>query len=129
MAQMQKSWSNEKVETMMGNLLRVGVILAATVILLGGLIYLVRHGTAQPNYRMFRGEPADLKTLRGIWEDALSFRGRGIIQLGLLLLILTPIARVSFSVYAFARQRDWTYVTFTLIVLGLLVFSLANGTS
>jgi uncharacterized membrane protein len=129
MAQMQKSWSNEKVETMMGNLLRVGVILAATVILLGGLIYLVRHGTAQPNYQIFRGEPADLKTLRGIWDDALSFRGRGIIQLGLLLLILTPIARVSFSVYAFARQRDWTYVTFTLIVLGLLVFSLANGTS
>jgi uncharacterized membrane protein len=129
MGQRQNSWSDEKVESIMGNLLRVGVILAATVILFGGLVYLVRHGTAHPSYQMFRGEPADLKTLRGIWGDAVSFRGRGIIQLGLLLLILTPIARVVFSVYAFARQRDWTYVIFTLIVLGLLVFSLSNGAS
>jgi uncharacterized membrane protein len=125
----QNSWSDEKVETMMGNLLRAGVLLAATVILLGGLIYLVRHGTAQPNYQIFRGEPADLKTLRGIWDDALSFRGRGIIQLGLLLLILTPVARVVFSVYAFARQQDWIYVTFTLIVLALLLYGLSNGAS
>jgi uncharacterized membrane protein len=129
MRQRQNSWSDEKVESIMGNLLRAGVILAATVVLFGGLIYLIRHGTAQPSYQMFRGEPTDLKTIRGIWRDALSFRGRGIIQLGLLLLILTPVARVGFSVYAFARQRDWTYVTFTLIVLGLLVFSLSNGAS
>ena len=124
----ENSWSDEKMEMMMGNLLRAGVILAATVVLLGGLIYLVRHGTAQPSYQMFRGEPADLKTIRGIWGDAISFRGRGIIQLGLLLLILTPIARVGFSVFAFAKQRDWTYVTCTLIVLGLLIYGLSNGT-
>ncbi len=128
MAQMRNSWSDEKMETMMGNLLRAGVILAAAVVLVGGLIYLVRHGSSQPSYQMFRGEPADLRTLCGIWGDAISFRGRGIIQLGLLLLILTPVARVGFSVYAFARQRDWTYVTFTLIVLGLLIYGLSNGT-
>jgi uncharacterized membrane protein len=128
MGQRQNRWSNEKVEMIMGNLLRSGVILAASVILGGGLLYLIRHGTAQPNYQMFLGEPADLKTLRGIGEDALSFQGRGIIQLGVLLLILTPIARVAFSVYAFARQRDWIYVTFTLIVLGLLIYGLSYGT-
>jgi uncharacterized membrane protein len=42
-------------------------------------------------------------------------------------LIATPIARVMFSVYAFARQRDWLYVCFTLVVLALLVYSLAWG--
>ena len=113
----------------MGNLLRVGVVVAATVILLGGFIYLVRHGTNMPSYQVFRGEPADLRSLRGIWEDAISFRGRGIIQLGLLFLIATPIARVTFSVLAFARQRDWIYVIVTLIVLGLLIYSLTGGTS
>ena len=45
----------------------------------------------------------------------------------MILLILTPVARVAFSVYAFGLQRDWVYVVITLIVLGVLVFSLAGG--
>jgi uncharacterized membrane protein len=56
--------------------------------------------------------------------SALRFSSRGVIQLGLLLLVATPVARVIFSVFAFARQRDFTYVVITLIVLGVLLFSL-----
>jgi uncharacterized membrane protein len=48
----------------------------------------------------------------------------GILQLGLLLLIATPIARVVFSVFAFALEGDRMYVTFTLIVLSVLLYSL-----
>jgi uncharacterized membrane protein len=48
-----------------------------------------------------------------------------IIQLGLLILIATPVARVAFSVFAFAQERDWLYVVVTLIVLGLLLYSLS----
>ena len=58
---------------------------------------------------------------------ALALHARAIIQLGLLLLIATPVARVVFSVYAFARQRDWVYVVVTLIVLGVLLYSLLSG--
>lgn len=54
-------------------------------------------------------------------------RGRALIQLGLLLLIATPVSRVAFSVFAFERQRDWTYVGITLAVLAVLVYSLAGG--
>jgi uncharacterized membrane protein len=60
-------------------------------------------------------------------KDVLSFRGRGIIQFGLLLLIATPIARVAFSVVAFAIQRDRLYVVATLIVLAVLMYSLTGG--
>jgi uncharacterized membrane protein len=52
---------------------------------------------------------------------------KGIIQFGLLFLIATPIARVAFSVIAFALQRDRVYVSVTLIVLGLLLYSLVGG--
>ncbi len=121
------SWSDEKVETMMGNLLRAGVVLAAAVVLVGGLVYLLRQGAAQPGYNLFRGEPADLRSIRGIVQDASTLRGRGIIQLGLLLLIATPVARVAFSVYAFARQGDRIYVVVTLIVLTLLLYGLTGG--
>ncbi len=53
---------------------------------------------------------------------------RGTIQLGILLLIATPVARVLLLVLGFAWQRDRTYVLVSLVVLGLLVYSLF-GTS
>jgi uncharacterized membrane protein len=114
-------------EVTIGNLLRAGVLAAAVVVLIGGTVYLVRHGGAAPHYRVFRGEPADLRTISGIVTDAISLRGRGIIQLGLLLLLATPLARVAFSVLAFAMQRDSLYVVVTLLVLAVLIFSLAGG--
>jgi len=55
---------------------------------------------------------------------ALSLRGRGIIQLGLLFLIATPVARVAFAVFAFAMERDWLYVSISATVLVVLLFSL-----
>jgi len=122
-----RQWTDQNVEEWIGNLLRVGVTLAAAVVLFGGSIYLVRHGRTAPQYRVFRGEPADLRTISGIVKEALVFQGRGLIQLGLLLLIATPVARVAFSVAAFAIQRDRLYVVVTLIVLAVLVYSLAGG--
>ena len=80
-------------------------------------MYLLRYGNEPTDLRVFRGEPADLRSPTGIVIDALEGRRRGIIQLGLLLLIATPVARVAFSVYAFLRERDFLYVFVTLIVL------------
>jgi uncharacterized membrane protein len=100
------------------------VVLAAAIVLAGGIVYLARHPHPATNYHVFQGEPQDFRTIPGILGDAKAFRGRGLIQLGLLILIATPIARVAFSVVAFCLQRDWKYVVFTLIVLGLLLYSL-----
>jgi uncharacterized membrane protein len=122
-----QEWTDQYVEELIGTLLRAGVTLAAAVVLFGGTVYLVRHGLAAPQYHVFVGEPTDLRRLSGIVKDALAFRGRGLIQLGLLLLIATPIARVAFSVAAFALQGDRLYVVVTLIVLAVLIYSLAGG--
>lgn len=119
-------WNDTRVEIIMGNLLRAGVIIAAAVVLLGGVAYLLQSGSSEPAYHVFEGEPADLRGLRGIATDAFSFQARGVIQLGLLLLIATPIARVCFSVYAFARERDGFYVAVTLIVLAALLYGLTE---
>lgn len=113
-------------EIIVGNLLRIGVSVAAAVVAVGAVVYLVRHGSEAPRFAQFRSEPDRLRTMRGILGEAASFHGRGIIQLGLLLLIATPIARVAFSAYAFARLRDWRYVAITLAVLSLLVYSLTG---
>lgn len=110
-----------------GNLLITGLIISSTLILIGGGLYLVRHGADLPDYQIFRGEPANLRHVRDIVSCAAMFNERCIIQLGLLLLIATPIARVVMSAVQFIIQRDITYVAITLIVLAILIFSLAGG--
>jgi uncharacterized membrane protein len=119
--------ATEKMDSVVGNLLRIGVSISGTVVFAGGLIYLFRHGGEMPAYHVFRGEPADLRTLRGIMQDTGALRGRGIIQLGLLLLVATPVARVAYLVYAFSRQGDRLYSVIALIVLLLLICGLVTG--
>ena len=127
MAKQTRQWTDQYVDELIGNLLRVGVTLAAAVVLLGGAVYLVRHGLAAPHYQVFVGEPADLRSVSRIVRDALALRGRSLIQLGLLLLIATPVVRVAFAVAAFAMQRDRLYVVVALIVLAVLMYSLTGG--
>jgi uncharacterized membrane protein len=118
------AWTDQRFEELIANLLRTGVSLSATVVLIGAIIYLARHGFAPADYRVFHGEPDELKSVHGIVGNAFHLHGRGLIQLGLLLLIATPVARVTFSVFGFARERDRMYVGFTLIVLVVLLYSL-----
>jgi uncharacterized membrane protein len=123
----ESAMDDKRMDELLGLLLRCGVMLAATIVLVGGVVYLARHPHPATDYHTFQGEPRGLRTIPGILGEAKAFRGRGLIQLGLLTLIATPIARVAFSVLAFFYQRDWKYVSFTLIVLGLLLYSLLGG--
>ena len=120
-------WTDKRVESIVGNLLRAGVLLSAAVVLAGGILYLIHYGAGVPDYKVFRGEPEELKGLSGIVKGALSLRRRGLIQLGLLLLIATPVARVVFAVIAFALQKNGAYVVISAVVLGALLFSLFVG--
>lgn len=127
MSEPKRGWTDEQVEHILGYLLRVGVSIAALVVSIGGVLYLLHYGATFPDYQLFRGEPADVRSVSGIISDILSLRSRGLIQFGLLLLIATPVARVGLSLFAFARQHDWTYVVVTLIVFALLLYSLLGS--
>jgi len=116
-------WRDRRIEVILGNLLRTGVLISAAVVLLGASIYLSRHAHEPADYHVFRGEPSEYRTIRGVIQSVINGRGQGIIQLGLLLLIATPIARVAFSVVGFAIERDRLYVAFTLLVLAILLYS------
>lgn len=109
-----------------GNLLRFGVLLAAAVVLLGGILSLARQTGAVPDYHVFRGQPEELRSLVGIARSALALDERGVVQLGLVLLVAVPIARVVIAAVAFALERDRTYVLVALLVLALLLRSLAG---
>jgi uncharacterized membrane protein len=119
--------TDSRLDEIIGNLLRAGVIIASLIVLAGGGEYLTRHGKELPDYRIFHGEPSDLRTIPGILESASSFRGRSLIQFGIFVLIMTPVLRVAFTIACFGLQKDRIYVGVTLIVFALLLFSLAGG--
>jgi uncharacterized membrane protein len=119
---------DRRIEVIIGNLLRAGVLIAAGVVLFGAIIYLSHHAFQPTDFRVFRiGATAELRSVPAIVKGALQFRGDSIIQLGLLLLIATPISRVIFSVFGFAIERDHLYVVITLIVLAVLLYSLLGS--
>jgi uncharacterized membrane protein len=122
-----RSWTDRRMDLVIGNLLRSGVLLSALVVLFGGVVYLLGHGESHTDYRVFRGEPSDLRSVGGILHDALAFNGTGIIQFGLLLLIATPVARVAFSIFGFAEEHDRLYVVVSSIVLLVLAYSLVGS--
>jgi len=116
-----------QVERAISILLISGVMLAAAVVLLGGVLYLAHQGGGHPDYHVFRAVSSDLRAPGMVIHNALAGRPDAIIQLGLLLLILTPVARVLFSVIAFASEHDYMYVGLTLVVLVVLLYSLLEA--
>ncbi len=119
-------WTDERIETLIGNLLRAGVLIAAAVVAIAGALYLWRFGGALPEYRTFHGEPSRLRSVSGILRGMGAVDCRVYIQFGILILIATPIARVALAVWGFHAEGDRTYVLVSLIVLAILIFSLSG---
>jgi len=120
-------WNDDAVELLVSRLLRAGVVAAAALVLVGGVLYLWRHALEPPHGAVFRGEPDDLTRVGGILRASGELTGRGLIMGGLLLLIATPVARVALSLVAFVHQRDHLYAGITAFVLLLLLASLTGG--
>ena len=124
MAEQRADAGDVRFEQLLGKLLISGVAVAASVVLAGGIVYLFRHGEQGQSYQVFQGEPAELRNFRDTVILAFHGMGRGLIQLGIMLLIATPVARVTLSLFSFLFRRDYMYTIFTLIVLSVLLYSL-----
>jgi uncharacterized membrane protein len=111
--------TDRRLELILGTLLRVGVALSAAVVLGGGVWYLAALGMAPTNYRHFHAGPRG--SMVGMSGPEMT------IQVGLLILIATPVARVIFSLMGFALERDRVYVAITLVVLAILAYSIGSA--
>jgi len=110
-------------EQIIGELLRYGVLASSVVVLTGGIVYLVRHGGQYPQYREFRGEPDKMRNPLLMWEAMWRGEGRPLIQLGLLILVATPIARILFSFIGYLLEKDYLYAVLTVIVLLVILLN------
>jgi uncharacterized membrane protein len=120
----RRELDEQKLENLIAHLLRAGVVASALLVIAGAGFYLGNHPWSWVDFRTFRGEPEELKTVHGVVSGVFSGQARCIMQLGLLLLIATPVARVIFSAIVFAIEGDRLYLLFTLIVLAVLLYSL-----
>ncbi|HLH17566.1 MAG TPA: DUF1634 domain-containing protein [Bryobacteraceae bacterium] len=112
--------TDELLDLIISRILQLGVLISALLVLAGGVWYLAGSaGVPQPfgHYQHGGGVRALLALPRS----------EVVILAGLLLLAATPVVRVAFSLFAFAVQKDWTYVAVTAVVLGVLLYSLLMG--
>lgn len=117
--------TDHQMQTVVGRLLQAGVLLSAAVVIAGGAWMLASSGSSQPEYKVFRAEPAELRSARKLVAALTHPRPEIVVQFGLILLIATPVARVAFTMVAFAFAGDRMYVAITCIVLVVLAYSLA----
>lgn len=112
---------------MVGGLLQAGVVIAAAVGCVGAVLSLLRSGGAVAGFHQFLGGSDPLRQLDAVFRGVSQGDPRAIMQLGVLLLIATPIARVVLSLAVFVHQRDRTYIAVTLLVLGILAWGLLGS--
>jgi uncharacterized membrane protein len=118
------SLTDKEMEIEIGLMLRIGVSLSAVVVFLGGILYLIREREL-PDYAHFHAD--HLRTIASVFHGVARFDAASVIQLGIFLLIATPVVRVVFCVVGFARQRDKLYVAVSGLVLTILIYSLMSG--
>jgi uncharacterized membrane protein len=121
------TFGDARMEIIMGRLLQVGVLLAALVVAAGGVMYVIAHSGARSNYRVFTAKPIEVRHPAALLNGIVHGDPSSIIDVGILLLIATPICRVLFAVIAFAIERDRLYVAISLTVLAVLLFGMLRA--
>lgn len=114
---------------LISGLLRYGVILSATIIGIGTVLMLLGNW-GQDISQLVVYNPNQLP--HGNFDPSLghmvaglaSLNPQSIIELGVLVLLATPAARVLLSVLLFSAEGDRTYAYITAVVLCLLLFSM-----
>jgi len=122
-----KPFSDIDLNRSVGNLLRLGVILSVITSLIG-FIKLFLEGFRMPKkYRLLEMGDSSEKVWGHFWETLCKGEGMAIIQLGILFLIVTPLMRIVFALIGYLKEKDYTYVLVSLIVLAIMIVSFLTG--
>ena len=118
-----------KVEVAISLVLRVGVVLSVAVIAAGLGLMFAHHSDYGPisghfSYRNLTSKTTPFPhSFSALGHSIAAGDGRGIIVLGVLILILTPVLRVAVGVLSFLYEKDPPMALVTLYVLVVLIGS------
>lgn len=111
----------ERMQIAVSWLLKIGVLVALLLVVAGGAIYLYQHGQDVMYYSVFRGEPVQATSISHILQAAFMLVPLGLIQLGILILVVTQVLRVALIAGFFAHMKDYKFTGISLFVLAALV--------
>jgi uncharacterized membrane protein len=114
-------------EAALGRVVTGAVLLSACVALAGGALYLRSGADHTADFSAYRPQPQSLSAAGAIVSGALRLDPASLMQLGVFILVLTPVARVAFSLVLFALRRDRMYTVITLAVLTVLLAGLLGA--
>jgi uncharacterized membrane protein len=115
-------------QQLIGRLLQLGVLASSVVMLIGGGMYLVHSGNLHGGPYVFKeGAGTAYTSIGGVINGVFKGDSGAIIQMGVLLLIATPVARIIFSLIGFLREKDRLYVFISLLVLCVIIGSMLSG--
>lgn len=117
-------------QKMVGNVLRYGVWISLSVAFIGGVVYLLHHGSEIENYSVFKENDRNIfEVITAVYNGVIQGRGESIIFFGVVLLFLTPVFRVLLSLFSFLLEKDYLYVVITAIVICIIIMSISFGFS
>ncbi|MEY8759538.1 DUF1634 domain-containing protein [Chryseobacterium tongliaoense] len=124
---MRKNFTDVDLNRSVGNLLRLGVILSVITSLIG-FVKLFLEGFKMPKkYSSLDMGTSSEKVWGHFWTTLCKGEGMAIIQLGILLLIVTPLMRIVFAWIGYLKEKDYVYVIISSIVLAIMIISFLTG--
>lgn len=124
---MRKDFTDLDLNRSVGNLLRLGVILSVITSLIG-FVKLFMEGFQMPRkYKLLDMGTSSEKVWSHFWETLCKGEGMAIIQLGILMLIFTPLMRIIFALIGYLKEKDYVYVIISSIVLAIMAISFFTG--
>ncbi|HEX5369854.1 MAG TPA: DUF1634 domain-containing protein [Dehalococcoidia bacterium] len=121
---------SSNMELWISHVLRWGVVMAAIVLLIGSAVFLVSgpaprdpHSFSQLVHKQYSNRSSVQAKVTGLKH----LRGLEIVDLGLMLLILTPVIRVAMTFVLFFRLKDWKFTLVTAIVLSILLLGISGA--
>ncbi|MFD2939415.1 DUF1634 domain-containing protein [Flavobacterium notoginsengisoli] len=126
----EEKFGEKDFQTIIGNLLRYGVWISLSVAFIGGIVYLMNHGSQIEDYSVFKENDRNIfEVIAAVYNGAISGDGSSLIFTGIILLFLTPVLRVLLSLFSFLLEKDYLYVGITLIVIVIIIISISFGFS
>ena len=104
-------------EAIISKILLVGVIISGLLMLFGFLLVIITH--SQYDFSNV--------TLGWVFSQFFQFTPIGILYMGILILLLTPVARVFISIILYIGIKDWKYVLFTTLVFIFMFLGVILG--
>ncbi|MBS1664564.1 MAG: DUF1634 domain-containing protein [Bacteroidetes bacterium] len=124
----KRDLNDEGIEKLIGIQLRAGVVAASLIVLTGGVMYFLRmKHLPMPQYGHFEGRDEGLNVFKEVWAGVMRGDAGSVIDLGLVVLMATPVLRILFSLVGFVVEKDRLYVMITFVVLLILSFSIFGG--